>query len=296
MIVDDNNYNSTTDLNPLVIDTAPGDLDIDWSMLTVDMQCHTMDPSADIAKVGFLRFRSSNYEENTGLLASGELDMSQLDGYIEFDTEGATGCNLSDLSNFGTAVDIDEEFTEDPNKAYMLTFGSSTEPGVGTRTMVFLNPTDANPNTQVTVENACDPATGMGILEFHAELADPLAIPAGETRIAWNDVTEDGLGNDAALNDIDRVLLGYFEEDPETLVGDIFDLEENAEDLWEIDLSSGGRSVDLTDARHLDAAGEPEQDFFEGFDSRPAGTWLFALLCTKCQNPSPMVLTVLEPE
>lgn len=298
MIENENNYNSTTALTPETIDTAAGvDLDIIWEDLTVDMQCHEMDPAADIAKVGLLRFQEADYEANTALLASGELEMEALAGYIDFNTGGTiTQCQLSDLTNFGTPVDLEEEYKEDPTKAYMLTFGSNTEPGVGTRTMVFVRPTADSLNTTVRVGNACDPETGMGILEFEAELAEPLAMPAGKTTIAWNNVTEDGLNNTFARNKVDRVLLGYFNDTPEDLVADIFNLEANAEDLWEMRFTTAGaRSVDLTNAYHLDAAGNPEDSFFEGFDSRDPGTWLFALLCTTCQNPSPMVLTVLEP-
>lgn len=292
LIEDVNNYDSETSLTPTIVEVAASDLHIDWSALTVDMQCHGMDPAADIQKVGLLRFKTSDYEENTALLASGELDMSLLAGYIDFNTEGElTECDLSQLTNFGTVVDLDEQFVEDDTKGYMLTFGSSREPGQGTRTMVFLHPTDDNPVTDVTVGNACDEP----ILDFHADLGEPLAVPAGKTNFAWNKVTEDGLGNPISFPDIDRVLIGYYEETPEELVADIFDLELNAEDLWEILLPDGGRSVDLTNARHLDANGEPEEVFFESFDDRPAGTWLLALLCSDCQNPSPVVLTVLDP-
>lgn len=292
MLENANNYISTTTLMPPVVPTFPGDLDIDWSQLTVDMQCHDIDPT-EIVKVSLLRFKENDYAKNTELLVSGELDMAALAGYIDYDTVGGeTDCQLSDLTNFGTPVNLDEQYVEDPTKSYMLTFGTSDKPGVGTRAMVFLEPREDALATEVVAESAC------GILTFTAEFQESLVVPAGQTRIAWNNVNRDGLQNPLAFADINRVLLArYSPETPEELAADMFDLEINAQDIWEIDFG-GGRSVDLTNARHLDAAGNVEQDvFFEGFDAyADTSTWLFGLMCTTCQNPSPMVLTVLEPE
>ena len=48
------------------------------------------------------------------------------------------------------------------------------------------------------------------------------------------------------------------------------------------------------------ASGVPPQqrggsgELFTGFDRGP-GVWLLALMCSTCQNPAPILLTVLEP-
>ena len=68
----------------------------------------------------------------------------------------------------------------------------------------------------------------------------------------------------------------------------ITDLELVATEMWELELEKG-RAVDLAEATSR-SDGEP----FEGFD-RNDGLWLFALMCSTCQNPAPVVLSILEP-
>ena len=34
---------------------------------------------------------------------------------------------------------------------------------------------------------------------------------------------------------------------------------------------------------------------FPGFDTDADGVWLVGLLCSGCQNPAPVVLSILEP-
>ena len=296
MIADANNYSVTDENNslmPPVIETAPGDLDIYWDDLMVDMQCHPLNPSADIGMVSLLRFLGPDHEEAAELLTSGYLEMMDLGGYSDFETDGVTQCKLSDLTNFGTPVNIDEQYAEDENRAYMIVWSNGTVPGRGARAMAFLRPVEGNPNTVVRAEDAC------GILTFEPVFGQPLAVEAGQTVLAWNNMKTDVLGNDLAKPLIDRVLLARYEtETADDLAAGIFDLERNAEDMWEVMIDEETRNVDLTNMRHLDANLMPEEDdTFEGFDSHPGTTtWLFGLLCTTCQNPAPLVLTELVPE
>ena len=68
-----------------------------------------------------------------------------------------------------------------------------------------------------------------------------------------------------------------------------FDLELNATTLWDVQLA-GGRTADLSTAVER-GTGAP----FSGFARSSTGVWLLALLCSTCQNPAPVLLTVLEP-
>lgn len=295
-ILDEHNYRSTSTLSPPEIVTATGtDLDIFWEDLTTDMQCHAMSPTEDIGKVALLRFRNLTKEEAAALLTAGELEMADIDGYIQYETKGTkTQAKLSDLSNLGTPVDINNEYKESSTQVYMLLWATGETPGTGARSMVFLRPSSDEVNTEVHAEPACDPATGESLLTFTAELATPLDIPADKTVVDWRSVTVDGLGNEIDANNIDRVLLAFYEgQTPAELEQQIFDIEMIATDLWEFDYG-GGRAADLRSARRRDDSGAPGE-YFDGFSGYGEGTWLLGLMCSNCQNPAPVILTVLNP-
>src|SRR5262249_51905109 len=112
----------------------------------------------------------------------------------------------------------------------------------------------------------------------------------------WRAVTVDGLGNPIFANSVDRILLAYYEGmTPQDLESEIFDIEMIATDIWEIQDYGGGRSAHLRNARHRQANRE-HGDYFDGFGGRPEGTWLLGLMCSTCQNPAPVVLSVLAPK
>jgi hypothetical protein len=298
---DANNYTSTSTLAPGEIVTASAtDLHIDWSALTMDMQCHEMDPMTDIGKVALIRFRNLTKEEAAALLTAGELEMADIDGYIQYETKGlVTECELSDLSNLGTPVNIEDEYVAAEDKTYMLLWGTGERPGTGARTMTFLKPVVGEVNTDVIAAPGCapdpdNPGEMKSILEFSATLKTPIEVPAGKTTVDWRAITKDGLGNPLAFNNIDHVLLGFYaDKTPEELQEQILDIELIATDLWETQ-HPGGFTTNLRSARHREADGKPG-DFFPGFAGYPTGTWLLALTCSFCQNPAPLILAVLEP-
>jgi hypothetical protein len=62
-----------------------------------------------------------------------------------------------------------------------------------------------------------------------------------------------------------------------------------ATSLWEVRLT-GGRTADLRAAVE-----RGENTPFPGFDRDEAGVWVMGLMCSTCQNPAPVVLSILEP-
>jgi hypothetical protein len=307
LIQDNNNYDSTSTLDPPLIDTAPGaDLNISWPGLTIDMQCHEMSPTADIGQVSLLRFDIGTIEIKEGetpheavarRLTEGTLPQTALDGFISYETGGATSANLSDLTNFGTPVNIEDEYFEDADKVYVMIWASGTETGVGSRAMAFLNPTSDSVNEDVEADltTSCD-ENGEGILTFTAEFKTPLVVPAGKTVFDWRNVEEDGIGNELDPDNLDRVLLARYESlAPEDLQTQIFDLEILADDIWEVG-DHRGYTIDVLTLYHREGDVVTEE-LFEGFDGFPEGsTWLLGHQCTFCQNPAPLILTVLELE
>jgi hypothetical protein len=214
--------------------------------------------------------------------------MSEVDGYLSYKTDHESTCaKLSSMTLLGTEVDVEEEYVASDDRTYLLLLTEGTTPGVGARSMIFLHPTENSTNTMVEAQPGC------GFLEFSADLstAEPVRISAdGPWVIDWRDVTRDSLGNEIVFENIDGVLVGFFEGlTIADLEEQILDLELIATSLWEVELESG-RKADLADARGRDGSGS-----FPGFDREEEGTWLLGLMCSVCQNPSPVVLAVLEP-
>ena len=289
ILLDEHNYTSTSSLTLPTVETASAtDLDICWSDVATDLQCHELAPQTDLDNVALLRFLHLTEEDVEQRLTAGQLAQSEIDGYLEYNTDHASTCTkLSAMSFFGTAIDISEEYIVNTDNTYMLLFAHGTTPGVGARTMIFIKPTTASTNTVVDAQSGC------GFLDFTANIAasTPLQVPsAGPWRLDWRDITRDGGGNPVAFEAIDSVLLGYYENKTiADIEAEIFDIELIASALWEIQLT-GGRTADLANAQQRGGSGE----LFTGFDRGP-GVWLLALMCSTCQNPAPILLTVLEP-
>lgn len=289
LLVDANNYSSASSLSIPTVETASGvDLDICWSDVVEDIQCHEVAPLEDLDNVALLRFLRLSEEQVEARLTAGQLAQSEVDGYLEYNTDHQTTCaKLSSLSFFGTPIDIGERYVESADHTYMMLFAQGTTPGVGARSMTFVKPTATSTNTRV------DAPTGCGMLEFTADLssAEPVPVPVdGPWIVDWRDITLDGQGNEVVFQSIDRVLLGFYAGmTVEDIQAQIFDLESIATSLWEIQLE-GGRTADLSDARLLGGASA-----FTGFSQGEEGVWLLGLMCQTCQNPAPVVLSILEP-
>lgn len=160
--------------------------------------------------------------------------------------------------------------------------------------MVFLNPVEDSPVTEVAAEPGCDQATREGILTFTADLRTPVPMPEGSTIVSWRKITKDGLENPIFANNIDRVMLAFYADTtPEQLEDQIFDIELLATDIWEAPREEG-KVYDLLSLQHREDNGEPGA-FFTSFAGHGEGTWLLALTCSFCQNPAPIVLAVLDP-
>jgi hypothetical protein len=288
VLQNENNYRSTASLSLPTVKTAPAaDLDICWNEVTTDILCHAVAPKTDLDNVGFLRFLHLTEHQVEVKLVSGELRQSEVDGYTEYRTDQKATCaRLSQFSFFGTPIDVAAHYVESDDETYLLVFTHGTVPGVGARVMMFVEPTAGSTNTRV------DAPSGCGLLDFSADLTTlkKVGVPAdGPWTVDWREVTRNGQGNELIYATIDRLLVGFYEEKTlADLEAGFFDIETLATSLWELPLT-GGRTADLAQAveHDTDAA-------FEGF-TRTDGVWILALLCSTCQNPAPVVLTILDP-
>jgi hypothetical protein len=289
LLHDENNYTTTASLTiPTVETTAGTDADICWSAVTNDLQCHPVSATADLDNVSLLRVAHLSQSQVQTRVAAGTLSQSDVAGYLDFHTDHSGTCTkLSDFSFFGTVIDVPSEYIESSDYTYLLLFTKGTTPGQGARTMIFLKPSAASTNTKV------DAPTGCGMLDFSADLSSltKLVVPtAGPWVLDWRDITRDGQGSDVPFEKIDGVTIGFYAgmtvADLQTR---IFDIELIATNLWDIKLS-GGRTADLATAKDRVSGA-----VFTGFDRTDTGTWMLALTCSKCQNPAPVLLTILQP-
>jgi hypothetical protein len=289
LLRNDNNYRTTASLSvPTVETTAATDLDICWTNVVSDLQCHPVSTQADLDNVSLLRITHLTQEQVAKELANGTLTQAQVAGYLEYHTDhNATCVKLSQLSFFGTAIDVPSEYGENADYSYLLLVSKGTTPGLGARAMTFLRPTSTSTNKTVDV------ATGCGLLDFSADLATltPLAVPtAGPWVLDWRDVTRDGQGNPIPFEKIDGVTIGFYaEKSVADLQANIFDIELIATALWDLKLTAG-RTADLALATDRQSGAA-----FSGFERAETGTWMLALTCSRCQTPAPVVLTILTP-
>ena len=284
-LTDANNFHFTGSLDLPVITTASGsDLDVCWDQLDQDVQCHAMDPAADIDTVGLVRFGSLTQAEVQEGLSTNDLQQSEMSGYVQYDNTAAsaTCTTLSAMSFFGTPVDVTSEYTEGAG-TYLLLLTTGSTPGVGARMLGFLQPEAASTNTAVDVPSGC------GVLAFDADLHSltPAPVYTDTTLVDWSAVTSDGQGNPFDPGRVDGLLVGEYDDQTVADVeADFLNLEARATHLYTLAPELGGTSADISLASDGTST-------FAGFTGD--GVWMLALTCSTCYNPAPLFLTVLAP-
>ena len=286
-LADTNNYTYSGTLDVPSIVTASGtDIRICWDQVTQDLQCHDLDPAADINMVSVVRFSTLTQAEVEAGLAADDLLQADISGYVTWENgEGATCVDLSSLSFFGTPIDMESEYVEGAG-TFLFLLSTGTDIGMGTRVLAFLEPTQSSDATEVDVPDGC------GTLDFSASLTtlEPVPICAvGPWTVDWSELTRDGQDYEFQASTVDSLLLARYDGLTATdLEARFLDLELLATETWTLDLP-GGTSAELAGAvSPLDGS------LFSGFDLE--STWGFALRCSRCYNPAPPFVTLLEPQ
>lgn len=295
-----NNYTFTSSLTP-----PPGtpvaageDLQVCWTDVTKDIQGHPVNAAKDINDVSLIRVISNSETEVADWLNKGELGSSQVDTDFEYRTDGTATCaKLSDFVTVGgtTKLDPTKDFKPESGITYLLVFAHGTKIGFGALTVMFVKP-DANSNVS-SVNAQADSST---MLDFHADLhsGTPLTVPKDEApRLDWTAVTKNGQGQDIAINAVDSVLIGFYEG---KMVSDLetgfLNLEQDTPAMggpsqsWEVPVGSGS-IVSLSKA-----TGRAGEGPFTGFSATGTGTWLVGMFCSSCQNPAPVIVSILDPQ
>lgn len=300
VIKDANNFTSQSTLTIPTVDTAAGaDLMVCWDGVKKDLLCHdVMPPSNGIDNVSFLQIPRMTHDQVSAKLAVGNLNVNDVAVYADYaratKTQGSSCTKLSQLlTPAGESLKPDTDFVADANKSYMMLFETGTTPGVGSRTMVFLNPTASSNVMTVNAPDAC-PASGK-ILDFNATLGSELTISASDRSkwtVDWSMITKDSFGNPISFGHIDYVLLGFYEGMSKAdLQAKFVDIQQIATTLYRADVDGASvRSVNLADAT-VNGGTDP----FPGF-TKTDGVWAIAVMCSKCQLPAPVALTILTPQ
>lgn len=288
VLQNENNYRATGRLSLPTVQTASGkDVDICWTDMTTDIQCHQVAPLVDIDNVALLRLslREDQVEQK---LTAGTLAQSEVSGYLESRADHVSTCTkLFNFSFRGTSVKISDEYQERPGETFMLLFTRGIKTALGARMMMFIAPTAASDNTKVAAPPGC------GLLDFQIDLSSLRKVPVpvkGPWMVDWRNLTADGLGNAVLYTDPDQLFVGFYQDKTVVdLEAAPFQIESLATALWDLPLT-GEPTADLAKATLRSSGGA-----FDGF-AHGTGTWILALMCSTCQNPAPILLTVLEPQ
>jgi len=298
VLTDANNYTSVTSLDIPEVTTASGaDLMVCWDGLMKDLLCHDIvGPDNGIDNVGFLQIKNFSHDQVKTKLAVGQLDPNLVNTYREFGTMGATSkcASLSQFKLGSTLMPATDYVAPAATQTitYMLLFTSGTTPGVGSKAMVFLNPSTTSTVMNVAAPDACS----NNVLHFQATLGQPMAIPATDNtkwHIDWSKVTKDSFGNtvDFSTLKVDSVMVGYYQGmTAMDLQTGFKDIELTATKLYSANVAMGATDVDLVTAKDKDGGAA-----FPGF-TMTDGVWALAVRCSKCQIPAPIVMTILQPQ
>jgi hypothetical protein len=293
-IKNENNYKSTDVLTIPQVATAPGaDLHVCWTTLTTDLLNHPVDPAADIDSVTFLQVTGLSKKQIEDQFAASQFQSSKnvkLYRTFSVDHSATPASTCADLSAFklgGAMLTPAQDYVAAADTKYLLLFAEGVTPGVGSKSMVFLEPTAGESNTSVAAPQ------GASILAFTADLTTPqrVNIPAaGPYVIDWSQLTQDGLGNTVIYQNVDGLYLGYYEMSVADLQARCLDFDRIATAMYRATIPTGDKSIDLATAQ------TDQGERFSGFAGRTtSGFWGVALMCSACQSPAPIAVTILNP-
>ncbi len=306
-LTQDNNFSSMSTLTIPPVAAPPGDnLKVCWDQLNVDIQGHALDPKKDINDVSFVQVKRSSPADVAKLLNDGTLDAKndvKGDWEKQFEMGNDSACvQLSDLVTVpetasSTAMDPKTAFVTDNTVTYLMLFSTGIQIGYGARMMTILQTDTGATSDNIDVKNT------SASLSYTATFGPkPLAVPAGAVpRVDWSQVTKGGAGQTVGTNDVSRVLIGFYANmQPADLQKNFLNLQQpDGTDVgsptmsWEVSVQSG-QSADLS----LATGRSDSSKKFTGFTppDGQTGSWIMGMFCDACQNPAPVIVTLVDPQ
>jgi hypothetical protein len=291
---DANNYSTWSEMKLPVIKVKPkAELSFDWGSVTKDLIAHSLDAKKDLNLMMVLLFQLPLAELETKLnadsLTQNDLAVSPP---LTIRTNGSdTSAKLFGFDLNGTTVTpemvlkyFDADFYAPANYTYALAGATGTEVGQNIRMVQAFQLDPSSSNTAVTMTDASIK------LDWTANLHDltPTGVPKGVPGVTldWGDMTKTALGTPFDPTQITRALVAHYSGGSGQIELDFLNIELIATDLYETKVDFG-TSVDFSSMKRSDGTA------FPGIDD--TGTWLVALQCGVCRNPSPWYISILKP-
>ena len=295
-----NNFSATSVLTPAQVQAAAGqNISICWDKIMVDIQGHAVNPATDINQVTFVPAKGTP-DQVAGWLNSGQLTNDRISGggaYV-FKPNGTSMC--ATLSQF-TPVGNDNvtynpsDFKVQDGISYLVVFNTGTQLGLGARTMLFLVPVAGDPTGMVSAE-ADSHARLMYTADLH-DLVKPTFDATKPPTVDWTGVTKDGQGIEFSKSAVTRILVGLYKNKS------VSDLEKGFLNLDQKTEAAGGPTqswqlkIDGVQSANLGAAvGRNNEPALTSFPTAATDTWLLGMFCDGCQNPAPVIVTILDPK
>src|SRR5512138_1207122 len=177
-IKDENNYTASGQLHVQHAATkAEANLKVSWDKLTTNLLKRTINPVDDIDSVTFLQIPNLTEDQITSQFAAGTFDKNKVRVYKTYRVDGAPGQTSATLDKFRLGEDYlvpSTEYKVDASVKYMLLFATGNQAGVGTQSMMFLDPSASETAEEVSAPQGGD------ILSFTATLSSAhVSIPKG---------------------------------------------------------------------------------------------------------------------
>lgn len=309
-LVQENNYTANATFNIPSVDTPISDLTFTWDAVTANVLCEPVIPSTDVGSAWVIRVEGSDQMGVRGLIESFSL-ASAIDLIAGVPTSGRATpqVQLSEMSLSGVTeplgsqvLDFYQPSTEETRYTYMLLFTKGADADKDAISMTFLNPTGTG-EAVVAGQPGCDPTTFQPtLLTYTPMLGTPVSVPAtGPWIVDWYGVKLDSQLENVPFPKLDRLLLAFHENKVPAdfnQQANFFKLESDATLLYEATLPEDKRTgADLaTTLLTRDPSGQnPGGTPFTGFNNGLTGVWVMAVMCDSCSNPSPVILSVLQP-
>lgn len=282
ILADEANYElRTTIASTSDVIRAREDAVVDWSGLTRDLLGYELDPTRDVTTVAVVQFGELTQNEVLQAINDDSLLQDQIVGSMMYEVAaGETSANLSEFSLSGYPL-VPAEMIVEGGGTYMVTAVTGADEY---RMFGFFAPIDAAGVAPITL--AEDSSTLA--YEVAIDSGIPVRVPSGgRVDIDWSQLTTNGAGLPIDLPDIDTLTVARYDESVAELEADFLRLQALPEESWSADVNGWGDWYlqDLRDSRG---------DDFPGLSGE--GTWLLALICSTCLNPSPSFLALVEPE
>lgn len=280
---DANNYHYAGELVLDRVQVAPQqDATLDWSALTVDLRGRAVEPG-EIDQLSFVRFVAEP-DEVESLLAANELGQDDAGTEIyTYSNDGRTSCALTELGRGADPYDPGASLLVEDGAVWIATAMNLPDGRQDILASVMVLPAtgagDAVPLTSASTSMTTE-------VDLHSgEVVKAKADRGSETTVTWTDVGADVFGHPLDPLVADQLWIARFDQDVAELESRFLELDALATVIHRFDVY-GVTAIDLAVTPDLEGAS------FGGFTRD--GTWLVGLVCTRCANPVPLVLAVVD--